>query len=155
MNPGTLDKAFSALIFFLGAYIAATAPSYGYMRGAAPGPGFFPLWTGLMIAGLSLVNFTRSLTGKEILGETIDMSSLGKSAGIGAALLLYILTIDFFGMSIGSGLLILATGWIIHPKWEALFAIKLTAVAVLFPIISHFLFGVYLNVPLPQGSLGI
>jgi putative tricarboxylic transport membrane protein len=155
MNPVTLDKAFSTLVFFLGAYIAATAPSYGYMRGAAPGPGFFPLWTGLMIAGLSLVNFTRSLSGKEILGETIDMASVGKSAGICVTLLVYILTIDFFGMALGSGLLIFITGWIIHPKWNALFAAKLTAVAILFPIISHFLFGVYLNVPLPQGSLGI
>lgn len=155
MNINTTDKIFAMLTFLLGAYIAASAPSYGYMRDTVPGSGFFPLWIGLIIAGLSVVNFVKSVARKEILTGNFDLTSLIKSAAIAVALMTFILTIDYVGMAIGSGLLVLAIGWIIHPKWEAMFAAKIVATAIIFPVVSYFLFGVYLNVLLPVGRFGI
>lgn len=155
MNINTTDKIFAVITFLLGSYIAASAPSYGYMRDTVPGSGFFPLWIGLIIAGLSIINFVKSVARTEILTENFDRTSMIKSAGIAVALLAFILTIDYLGMLIGSGLLVLAIGWIIHPKWESMFAVKIVATAIIFPVVSHFLFGVYLNVLLPVGSFGI
>jgi len=155
MNVNTVDKIFAIATLLLGTYIAATAPSYGYMDDGVPGSGFFPIWIGLIIMGLSIANFVRSLRGKEHLTDEFDKTSVLKSIGIAVAVLVFIVTIDIAGIMLGSAVLILVLGAIIHSKWDARLAAKLVAIAIIFPIASHYLFGVYLNVPLPKGSLGI
>lgn len=149
-----IDKIFAILLFLLGSYIAITAISYGYAQGTSPGSGFFPFWMGVLIAGLSVVNFVRSLAGKEHLEEELEIPGLIKSLEISAALLVFVLTSDYLGMAVGCGLLVLIVGWIIRPKWDFLFALKIMATSILFPIAAYFMFGVYLNVPVPKGILG-
>jgi putative tricarboxylic transport membrane protein len=49
----------------LGAYIIAQAWGWEYLGQDGPGPGFFPLWYGIAIVGLSLVLVVSSLSGKD------------------------------------------------------------------------------------------
>ena len=60
----------------LGAYIIAQAWSWEYLGQDGPGPGFFPLWYGIAIAGLSLVLVIASLSGKE---APVDWSGAGRA----------------------------------------------------------------------------
>lgn len=154
MKINFIDKIFAILLFLLGSYIAITAISYGYAQGTSPASGFFPFWMGVLIAGLSIVNFVRSLIGKEHLEEELEIPGLIKSLKIGAALLVFVFTSDYLGMAIGCGLLVLVIGWIIRPEWDRVFASKIIATAILFPIAAYVMFGVYLNVPVPKGILG-
>lgn len=154
MHIHTVDKIFSAGTGLLGLYIAITAPSYGYADNGIPGSGFFPLWIGLIIFALSATNFIRSIAGKERLTETFGRTSVLKSTGIVLAMIVFLLTVNVVGILLDSAVLTLVLGWIIRPRWDAVFAGKIIATAVLFPVLSYVLFGKYLQVPLPVGAFG-
>jgi putative tricarboxylic transport membrane protein len=149
-----IDRAFSAGLLLLGAFVVWKAVEYGYMRDAAPGPGFFPLWIGLGIVVLSAVNLVRSVRGLEPLKETFDRTSLYGTLGIVAAVAAFIVLSPVIGMLLGSALLIPAIALCIRQRWTRRFAATIVLIAVLFPVVCHLLFGVYLRVPLTRGVFG-
>lgn len=155
MGTKTIDRAFAAGLCVLGLYIVWDALNYGYMRGVVPGPGFFPFWIGVALVGLSSVNLVRSLRGIEVLAAQFDLAGVLKALGIIATTAAFILTAPVIGMLLGSGLFILVTAFVIRPRWTVGFACKIVAIAVLFPVCCHFLFGVYLGVPLVKGVFGV
>lgn len=154
MDTKTIDRAFAACVSALGIYIVWNALAYGYMRGVVPGPGFFPFWVGLALVGLGVLNLVRSLRGLEVLEATFDLAGFYKTLGIIAATVVFILTARYVGMLLGSGLYILATAFVIRPRWTMVFAAKIVSIAILFPLFCYFLFGVYLGVPLLKGVFG-
>ena len=68
----------------LGAYIIVQASRWEYLGADGPGPGFFPLWYGIVMAALSLFLMISSL--KEKAGERIDWSGAGRAFATWAAL---------------------------------------------------------------------
>lgn len=152
MNIHTLDKVFALLLFLLGVYITTTATGYGYMQGGTPGPGFFPFWIGLLIAGLSIINIVRSLARREQLKDELDAPGVIKSCLIAVLLLAFVFLSDTIGMLLGCTLLVLLVAAIIQPSWSRAFTIKIVLTAVLFPLLAYLVFGVYLNVPVPLGT---
>jgi putative tricarboxylic transport membrane protein len=154
MATRTIDRIFAVGTGVLGIYVVVNALGYGYMRGAVPGAGFFPFWVGIGLVGLSIVNLVRGVRGIEVPDATFELAGSLKALGIVAATVTLILTAPFFGLRLGSGLFILATAFVIRPRWTAGFATKIVAIAIGFPIFGHFLFGVYLRVPLVEGVFG-
>ena len=59
----------------LGAYIIAQAWGWEYLGADGPGPGFFPLWYGIAILGLSLTLVASSVR----KGETIDWTGASRA----------------------------------------------------------------------------
>ena len=155
MDTKTIDRVFAAGICALGIYIVWSALTYGYMRGVVPGPGFFPFWVGVALIGLSVANLARSLRGLDVPDAEFDLEGFYKTIGIIAATVIFILTARFLGMLVGSGLFILATAFVIRPRWTARFAGQIVAIAILFPVFCYFLFAVYLGVPLIEGVFGL
>jgi putative tricarboxylic transport membrane protein len=154
MATKTFDRIFAAGTGVLGIYVVWNALNYGYMRGVVPGAGFFPFWVGVGLIGLSIANLVRSLRGSEVLDATFELAGSLKALGIVAATVVLILTAPFVGLRLGSGLFILATAFVIRPRWTRGFAARIVAIAIGFPIFGHFLFGVYLRVPLVEGVFG-
>ena len=154
MATKALDRIFAAGTGVLGIYVVWNALDYGYMRGVVPGAGFFPFWVGVGLIGLSLANLVRSVRGIEVLDATFELAGSLKALGIVVATVAFILTAPFVGLRLGSGLFILATAFVIRPRWTAGFAARIVAIAIGFPIFGHFLFGVYLRVPLLEGVFG-
>jgi len=152
MNIHTLDKVFALLLFLLGIYITTTSVEYGYMQGTTPGPGFFPFWVGLLIAGLSLINVVRSIARREALDNEIDVPGVIKSVIISLLLLAFVMFSEEIGMLLGCFILVLLIAWVIQPRWNRMFTLKIVATAVLFPLLAYLVFGVYLNVPVPLGT---
>jgi putative tricarboxylic transport membrane protein len=154
MATKTLDRIFAIGTGALGIYVVWNALGYGYMRGVVPGAGFFPFWVGVGLIALSIGNFARSLRGIEVINTAFDMAGAVKALGIVAATVALILTAPFFGLLLGSGLFILATAFVIRPRWTPVFAARIVTVAIGFPLFAHFLFGVYLRVPIVEGVFG-
>ena len=155
MTTPTIDRVFAGCLAALGVYVVWNALAYGYMRGTTPGPGFFPFWVGLGIVGLSITNLIRSLRGAEILESQFDATGLYKALAIVGFVTAFILLTPWLGMLIASGLLVPALAFAIRPRWTRRFAAKILAVAVSFPVLSYYLFAVYLQVPLVRGVFGI
>jgi hypothetical protein len=155
MDTKTIDRAFAAGICALGVYIVWNALNYGYMRGVVPGPGFFPFWVGVALIGLSVVNGVRSLLGRDVVHAEFDLVGFYKTLGIIGATAIFILTVPFLGMLVGSGLFILATAFVIRPRWTVGFAGRIVTIAILFPVFCYLLFAVYLGVPLVEGVFGL
>lgn len=151
----TVDRVFAVGILLFGVYIVRNALVYGYMRGTTPGPGFFPFWVGLALIALSAVNLMRSLRGLERLDADFDVVGLYKTLGIIAIIAAFIVLAPVLGMLAGSSLLVLGTAFVIRPRWNARFAFRIVTIAIVFPIVCHFLFGVYLRVPLVDGVFGL
>ncbi len=155
MSTTTIDRAFAACLLFFGVYIAWKGLDYGYMRGEGrPGAGFFPFWVGLGLVGVSGANLSRSLRGLEILETEFGSLELTKALGIVASITLYILLAPVLGMLLGSAFLVLAVAFIIRLEREQRFVRRIVVIAAVFPIFCHFLFRVYLGVPLIRGALG-
>jgi len=154
MTTRAIDRLFACCLILLGAYIIWNAIAYGYMRGTTPGPGFFPLWIGLGIVALSTVNLVRSLAGRDRPDASFDLPGLYKTLAIIAAVIIYIALTPLLGMVAGSAWLIPAIAFIIRPRWDGRFAVTILVIAAAFPVLCHYLFGVYLQVPLATGVLG-
>jgi len=155
MTTKTIDRVFAACLAVLGLHIVRNALAYGYMREATPGPGFFPFWVGVAIVALSLVNVVRSLRGTEVLESQFDAAGLNKALGIVAIVAGFIFVTPWLGMLVASGLIVPAIAFAIQPRWTSRFAAVILALAVAFPIVCHFLFAVYLQVPLVRGVFGL
>jgi putative tricarboxylic transport membrane protein len=61
----------------LGAYIIVQASRWEYLGADGPGPGFFPLWYGIVMAGLSSLLVISSL--KEKGTDRIDWGGAGRA----------------------------------------------------------------------------
>jgi putative tricarboxylic transport membrane protein len=68
----------------LGAYIVFRASGWEYLGADGPGPGFFPLWYGIAMVGLSLALVYSSV--KSPAAETISWSGAGRAFATWAAL---------------------------------------------------------------------
>ena len=109
MTTQTIDRIVASCLLVFGIYIVWNAVDYGYMRGATPGPGFFPFWVGTAMAGLSCVNLVRSLRGAEILDSQFDRAAIYKALAIVAIVAAFILLTPWLGMLLASGLLVPAS----------------------------------------------
>jgi len=87
----------------LGAYIIVVASGWEYMGQDGPGPGFFPLWYGIVMAALSLMLMVSSVTGKD--GGVIDWSGARSAFVTWGAFTLMVATLKLAGFVIGFGAL--------------------------------------------------
>jgi putative tricarboxylic transport membrane protein len=155
METRTIDRVFALFLLLFGCYITFRAVQYGYLRAGRPGPGFFPLWVGLGLVGLSAANLVRSLRGIEILETTFEPREMRQTLAIVGAVVAYILLMPITGTLVGIALVVLASGLIIKPSLAPRFVATLVAIAIALPIACYFIFDVYLNVPLIIGVFGI
>jgi putative tricarboxylic transport membrane protein len=79
----------------LGAYVVAQAWGWEYLGADGPGPGFFPLWYGIAIVGLSLALVFSSLKDKETAG--IDWTGASRAFATWLALALAVAAFKLAG----------------------------------------------------------
>jgi putative tricarboxylic transport membrane protein len=79
----------------LGAYIIFQASRWEYLGADGPGPGFFPLWYGIAMVGLSLGLVYSSVRANG--SETIDWSGTGRALGTWLALVVAVALLKVLG----------------------------------------------------------
>jgi putative tricarboxylic transport membrane protein len=82
----------------LGAYIVVTASRWEYLGADGPGPGFFPLWYGIAMAGLSLLLVFSSVRNPG--SELIDWRGAGRAFSAWAALALSVAALKLVGFMV-------------------------------------------------------
>src|SRR5262245_47282406 len=90
----------------LGAFILTQALQWNYIGPDGPGPGFFPVWYGLLIIVLSLGLVVRAAIKPETLARTeIDWSGIGRALGTWASFAASIALMEPLGFAASFGLL--------------------------------------------------
>jgi len=140
-------------ILAAGMILAALRLPYGNLRN--PGPGFFPLWLGVILGGMSIAFFVQTTRGKEsertlkeILEEDVRW---GKVLLVLGALILYGFLMDTIGFLIVTFLLMIVLLRFIEPQpWKVVIGWALAG-----SVGSYLIFEVWMKLRLPKGFLGI
>jgi putative tricarboxylic transport membrane protein len=141
-----------------GALFLVGALQQGLMRKGVPGPGFLPFISGILLICLSLMVLVPALRRKNLGEEGTEgkkffpeRDSLRKISLALIALFTFGLSLGFVGYLITTFLFMLFIMRLIKPiPWRTIF---ITALATV--IFSYLLFVVLLEVPLPEGILGL
>src|SRR5882672_308491 len=134
----------------LGVYIVVQERQWYDLGPAGPGAGFFPLWYGLAIIGLSLLLIVSHLRRGSDRGNAIDWTRLGRAFSTWFALALSVALFKPLGFVISFALL---TYFIVAVMYRR--PLKTAAlVAVASAAGFYLVFDRALGVPLPVGILG-
>jgi putative tricarboxylic transport membrane protein len=138
----------------LGVYIVVQAASWDYMGPDGPGPGFFPLWYGIAIVGLSAVlvlsaartRLRRAAAG----GAPLPWARIGRALLVWLAFAVSVALFGVLGFPVSFGLLCFFIVAVMYRR-----SLKLAAaVAVASALGFYLVFPVALGVSLPAGLLG-
>ena len=134
----------------LGAYIIVQAWQWDYMTPEGPGPGFFPLWYGVAMLGLSALLIVSNLRRRSVRGNAIDWPRLVRALSTWFALAVSVALFKPLGFVVGFALL---TYFVVAVMYRR--PLKTAAlVAVLSAAGFYLVFDLALGVPLPVGILG-
>jgi putative tricarboxylic transport membrane protein len=134
----------------LGIYIVIQARQWEYLGPDGPGPGFFPLWYGVAMLGLSALLIVSNLRRESARGNAIEWGKVGRALSTWFALAVSVALFKPLGFVISFALL---TYFIVAVMYRRpLKTAALTAVASAAGF--YLVFDRALGVPLPAGVLG-
>ncbi len=139
----------SVTVLLLGLATIVCANQLPYHSNYGPGPGFLPVWIGVVLivcSSIVTMQEARMPRTRETFFQPRTRAAVRILAIIAAAFLL----IPILGFSFGFGLFILATMRLMgkHAWFGCAVAGVITAIGI------HFLFGHWLDIPLPTGLVG-
>ena len=134
----------------LGAYIVIQARQWEYLGPEGPGAGFFPLWYGIAILGLSVLLIVSHLRRGSARGNAIDWTKLGRALTTWLALAVSVALFKPLGFVISFALLTYFIVAVMYRRPLATAALVAVASAGGF----YLVFDLALGVPLPVGVLG-
>ena len=144
------NVASSVALAALGALIVHQATQWVYLDPAGPGPGFFPMWYGILLTALSLLLLAISVARPQAPAATGGQASgVGRALLVWASFTVFVALLDSRGFVIGFGLFtfVVVFGLYRRPLIASLAtAIGLAAGFYLF-------FSLALKVALPAGPL--
>lgn len=153
MNLQIADKVIAGIFTCLGIYVVAASWEYGMMRGRVPGPGFFPLISGLLfLIPSAIVLFRRT---KQIRAR-VPAQIILMIAGIVASLVGFIFLAPYIGFTFCAFFLMTTVGWFCEEpeKRSKPFAIRLAVISALACLTCHLFFTYLIMLNLPSGFLG-
>ena len=134
----------------LGLYIVFQARQWEYLGPEGPGPGFFPLWYGVAMLGLSALLIVLHLRRGSARGNAVDWTRLGRAFSTWFALAASVALFKPLGFVISFALL---TYFIVAVMYRR--PLKTAALTAIASAAGFYLvFDLALGVPLPVGFLG-
>ena len=127
----------------LGAYIIVVASGWEYLGPDGPGPGFFPLWYGILMVVLSVMLALSSFSKKD--NETIDWSGARSAFITWAAFTVMVAVLKLVGFVIAFAALTFFIVLVMYRKPLKVAAVTAIAIAASF----YAIFPLALGVPLP------
>jgi putative tricarboxylic transport membrane protein len=138
-----------AVLACLGVYIIVEARGWEYLGPDGPGPGFFPLWYGIALVGLSLLLVASSFR-RAAAGKPVDWREVGRALTAWAGLAACAGLLKVLGFLLAFGLFTFFLVAVMYRRPVGTAAAVSVGVALAF----YLLFPVALNVALPVGKLG-
>lgn len=145
------DKISSLIWFMVSIGIILGSLNYPFGSFSHPGPAFLPLFSGIVMAVLSLIVFFQAMqrSQKEEKGEPFLTNQWPKLVAALFILIAYSFLLNYMGYPLTTFIFMLFSLKVVEPKrWRT--ALLESALAV---IISYTLFEIILKVHLPKGSL--
>jgi putative tricarboxylic transport membrane protein len=127
----------------LGAYIIVVASGWEYLGQDGPGPGFFPLWYGILMVVLSAMLALSSFSRKD--GDTIGWSGARSAFITWAAFTVMVAVLKLVGFVIAFAALTFFIVLVMYRKPLKVAAVTAIAISASF----YVLFPLALGVPLP------
>lgn len=134
----------------LGLYIVFQARQWEYLGPDGPGAGFFPLWYGIAILGLSLLLIVSHFRRGSHRGNAIDWTRLVRAFSTWFALAVSVALFKPLGFVISFALLTYFIVAVMYRRPLKIAALTAVASAAGF----YLVFDLALGVPLPVGALG-
>lgn len=139
----------SAVVFLLGIFTTISAWRLPYMEEYSPGPGFLPFWLGIIMALCAIFVIVADLHSKDRSGKFFVPETI-TCLKVLILIVAVFLILPIFGFSAGLAL-ITAAGMRLMGKHSW---ISCAVTVIVTAICIHYLFGNWLNIPLPQGMIG-
>jgi putative tricarboxylic transport membrane protein len=144
------DAVSGVVLAALGAYIVSEAWRWDYSNIDGPGPGFFPLWYGMVMVVLSLALVVRSVMRPWTAEKAVDWHGVGRALSVWAVFTASIVLMKWLGFLMAFGLLILFVVAMMYGR-----PLKVAvAVAAGNMVVFYLLFTLALQLNLPVGPLG-
>jgi putative tricarboxylic transport membrane protein len=146
------DLVSGAVLAGLGVFIVSEARKWEYLTPEGPGPGFFPIWYGLVLVVLSLAVAVRAVwkRGRDNEEGTLDWGRIGRALTAWGALTMCIVSLKVLGFVLAFALLTFFVVRIMYGRPVAFAAGSAIAAAAAF----YLIFPLALNVALPVGFIG-
>lgn len=150
-NIKTGDIVSGAVLAGLGAFIIVEAKGWEYLGPDGPGPGFFPLWYGIVMVALSLLLVATNLAQRAgNPGKPVNWNEVGRVMAAWAALAACVGLLKILGFLIAFGLFTFFLVAVMYRRPLGVSAAVSAGVSIGF----YLLFPLALNVTLPVGKLG-
>lgn len=143
------DVVSGAVLAGLGIFIILQARAWDYLGPDGPGPGFFPLWYGVLMLALALVLIATSLKGAAA-GKPVRWGEVGRALGVWVALAVCVGLLNVLGFLIAFGLF---TFFLVHVMYRRPLVPSI-AVAIGVAAGFYLVFPLALDVGLPVGMIG-
>ena len=145
------DRAIGAVALALGLGWAALARGLPFQQGSSPGPGFLPLWLGLLLAALGAGLLAQSLAGRSEGPLGSGWSGTWRVLATFAALMGYVALISLLGFALSTALFLAAAirfwgGY----RWRWVLAL-----AGGLALANYLIFQLWLGLSLPAGLLDL
>lgn len=149
------DQWTGLFLLILSALICGGSLRLPYGSVHNPGPGFFPLWLGIILGAMSIgliLKTTRQREGARMMRELLaEKFRWGKVISVIIALLLYGLLMDSLGFLIVTFLFMAFLLWFVDPQpWRTVILWTLVG-----GLGSYLIFEVWLKLRLPKGFFGV
>lgn len=156
MKIGLLDRAFTLAMLGLGLYVTITAWQLGLYEDGVPGPGFFPIIAGLLMAALAFALLLRDVAGRKRLEGSVDLTISASILAVTAGIVGFVYVAPVIGMSIAAFIVMVGIGYITQepPSRDRGFVVRLVAASAVTVIACHILFGKLIGIPLVPGPFG-
>ena len=144
------DIVSGAVLAGLGIFIILEARGWDYVGMEGPGPGFFPLWYGMLMVALSLLLIVTSVKRGAAGAKAVNWHDVGRALSAWLALAICVGLLKVLGFGIAFGLFTFFLVYIMYrrPLMPAI------AVAVGVCVGFYLVFPLALNVGLPAGKFG-
>ena len=150
------DIVSGAVLAGLGIFIILEARGWDYLSTEGPGPGFFPLWYGMLMVALSLLLIVTSVVKRGAAGasaagaKAVNWLDVGRALTAWIALAICVGLLKVLGFGIAFGLFTFFLVYIMYRRP----LIPAIAVAVGVCVGFYLVFPLALNVGLPAGKFG-
>jgi len=143
------DLAGGLVVLLFGIAIVFFSSQLPYKSEYGPGPGFLPLWLGIVLIG-SAVFVLLNILRKQVKVDAFFKTGTKQSAMMFILIFISFLLLPLLGFAVGLALFCGLTMRVMGKhSWMAC---GLTAVGVAIGV--HFVFGQWLHIPLPAGIVG-
>ena len=148
---GVANLLAGIVVLLFGSVVTYFASQLPYRGEYGPGPGFLPLWIGIVLIGCAIAAILKAVGQVDREKERFIQPKTRQVASVFVTLIVTFLLVRVVGLSLG---LALFTGFTMRAAGKHSWILCIV-MAVVTTAVVRVIFGVMLDIPLPKGVVGL